>query len=333
MRWNRLLLLALVVVLLVVGAGLAFLLTLDLNDYKHNIERFVERETGRTFVIDGRIDLDLGKYTGLTVTDVRFGNPGWATDENMVLVKRASVVLDIYSLWPGPASIVLLELDNAELNLEKRESGENNWTFGDGGGGGGGLIPFFLRQAHVANFVLTVTMPVLDQPLEIRIDRLDQVQKDDGLFDAKLRGTLNGRTVNITGEYGPLESLLTATDLNIDIAGQFDTLSITVDGQIDDLASPRQPRGDIEITGPDIDHVTEMLGLPDLGGGDLDLKISLQPGKQDVAASVVGRISVCRRSPRVLTSYRVPSLVTVRNWISMRFIWKSARRSFIWTGC
>jgi len=291
MRWNRLLLLVLAVVLLVVGAGLAFLSTLDLNDYKQNIERFVVRQTGRAFAIEGRIDFDLGRYTSLTVNDVHLGNPDWATDEDMARVQRASVVLDVYSLWSGPVIIELLELDNAELNLEQRESGENNWTFGDGSEeSGGGLMPLILSQVHVANFSLTVATPALDQPLEIRINRLDQVQKEDGLFDAKLRGTLNGRSVNIAGEYGPLESLLNATDLNIDIAGQFDTLSITVDGLIDDLVRPRQPRVDIEITGPDIDHVTGMLGLPDLGGGDLDLKISLKPGKQDVAASVVGRI-------------------------------------------
>lgn len=291
MRWTRLLLLIFAAVLLVVGAGLVFLLTLDVNDYKHNIERFVESETGRAFVIDGRIDLDLGQLTGLTMTDVRFGNPDWAGSENMARVGRASVVLDLRSLLSGPVIVELVELDNAELNLEQRKSGENNWTFGAGSDeSGGDLVPLILRQAHVANFALTVTTPALDSPLEIRINRLEQVQKSDGLFDAKLRGTLNDRTVNVTGEYGPLESLLAAQDLTVDIAGQFDTLSITATGLIDNLVRPRRPRIGIEIAGPDIDHITGMLGLPDLGGGDLDLKISLQPGMQDVAVSIAGRV-------------------------------------------
>lgn len=290
MRWTRILLVVLAVILLVVGAGAAFVLTLDLNDYKATIERIVVRQTGREFVIDGRIDLDLGGHTGLTVTDVRLGNPGWAAEENMARVGRASVVLDLRSLWSGPLTIMLLELDNAELNIEKRVSGENNWTFGEGGGEGGGLIPLFLHEAHVANFELTVTTPALERPLEIRIDRLDQVQDSDRLFDAKLRGTLNGRPVNLTGKYGPLDNLLAVTDVTIDITGQFDTLSLTVDGLIDDLTGPRQPRIEIEIAGPDIDDVTEMLGLPDFGSGDLDLALSLRPETNAAAVSVVGRI-------------------------------------------
>jgi hypothetical protein len=226
MRWTRLLLALLAVILLVIGAGITFLLTLDLNDYKHNIERFVARETGRELVIAGRIDLDLGGNTGLTVTDVRFGNPNWAANENMARVGRAYVVLNLSSLWSGPVMIELVELDNAELNLEQRESGENNWTFGEGGEGGddGGLVQLILRQVHVANFALTVSTPVLEQPLELRIDRLDQVHDSDGLFEAKLRGTLNGRPVNLAGKYGPLDNLLAATDLSVDVSGQFDTL-------------------------------------------------------------------------------------------------------------
>jgi hypothetical protein len=289
MRWTRLLLAVLAVILLVIGAGIAFLLTLDLNDYKRNIEQLVARETGRELVIEGRIDLDLGGNTGLTVTDVRFGNPDWAANENMVRIGRAYVVLKLSSLWSGPVIIELVELDNTELNLEKRESGENNWTFGDGGDGGG-LMPLILRQGHVANFALTVATPVLEQPLQISIDRLDQVQDSDGLFDAKLRGTLNGRSVNLNGKYGPLENLLAATDLSVDVSGQFDTLSITVDGLIDDLVRPRQPRINIDIAGPDIDDVTQMLGLPDFGRGNLDLKLSLRPETDDVAISVIGII-------------------------------------------
>jgi len=290
MRRTRFLLLALAVILLVVGAGITFLLTLDLNDYKPGIERFVARETGRSFSIEGRIDFDPGALTALSVTGIRFGNPDGGSGGDLARIGRISVVLDVRSLWSGRVILEQLALDDTQINLEQRKSRANNRTFGSGRVSGGGPVPFILRQVHVTNFALTVRTPALARPLEIRVDRLDQVQKSDGLFDAQLRGTLNGHTVNVSGEYGPLESLLTASDLTVDFAGRFDTLSISAAGLIDDLVRPRRPRIDIEMSGPDINDVTGMLGVPDLGSGDVDLKMSLQPGARDIAVSMTGRV-------------------------------------------
>ena len=291
MRWIRLLLVTLAAILLVLGAGVTFILTQDLNDYKETVERLVERSTGRTLVIDGRIDLELGPKTALTLTNARFSNPGWSTDEYMAHVGRAYIVLNLRSVLGDAFLIELIELEKSELNIELQASGRNNWTFGAEddkpekkerlSDDKKGFLPLILRQAHVDNFTLTVRTPALERPLEVLVDRLDQVELDDGLFDAKLRGLLNGRELNVSGEYGPLESLIAAKDLNLDITGQFGTLSIIAKGLIDDLTGPRRPRAEISITGPDIDDITGMLGLPDSGSGDIDLEISLRPRPKD----------------------------------------------------
>ncbi len=291
MRWTRLFLFVLAAIFLVIGAGVAFVWTVDLNNYKSGIEQFVSRSTGRVFSIEGRIDLDWGRHTGLTITGVHFGNPAWASSEFMASAERVHVVVDMRSLWMGPVIIDRLEIDRAQLNLEKQTADKSNWTFGDSGAKSDGApLSFILRHAQVDDFELTIAVPTLDHPLNICVDRLDQVQNSGGLFDAKFQGTLNGRAVDVSGKYGPLESLLTAQNLTIDVAGQFDTLSITVSGLIDDLVKPRQPRGDIRITGPDIDDVTGMFGLPDLGSGDLDLAVSMQPDGTDLGINIVGRI-------------------------------------------
>ena len=296
MRWIRPLLLILVVITLLIGGAIAFLLTLDVNRYKDNIEQLVARETGRSFSIGGPIMLDLGWKTTLSVTDLALGNPDWAANPDMARVARAKIVLDVRALWDRAVILDLVEIDAARLYIEANESGQNNWTFAlkqtdpSPNTEPGAAWRLILRAVHVADFELTVAVPGLPQPLQLDVDRLDQTELDSGLFDARLSGQLNGRDIEVAGQYGPLASLLTLTDLTIDVDGKFDTLHITVDSTIDDLVRPRRPSGTIEIVGPDIDDVTEMLGLEDLGGGDLDLKISLTPQPDALAFAASGHL-------------------------------------------
>ncbi len=129
MRRTRLFLFVLTAVVLVIGSGLLFLLNLDLNNYKSGLERLIGSEMGRQFVIDGRADISFGEQVSLTLTDVRLGNPDWAASEDMVQAGRVTVVLNLRSLLSDAMIIELVELDDATLNLEKVESGVNNWTF------------------------------------------------------------------------------------------------------------------------------------------------------------------------------------------------------------
>ncbi len=296
MRWIRPLLLILVVITLLIGGAIAFLVTLDVNRYKDNIEQLVERETGRSFSIGGPIVLDLGWKTTLSVTDLALGNPDWAANPDMARVARVKIILDVWALWDRAVILDLVEIDAARLYIEANESGQNNWTFAlkqtdpSPTTEPGAAWRLILRSAHVADFGLTVAVPGLSQPLQLDVDRLDQTELDNGLFDARLSGQVNGRDIEVAGHYGPLASLLTLTDLTIDIDGKFDTLHITADSTIDDLVRPRRPSGTIEIIGPDIDDVTEMLGLEDLGGGDLDLKISLTPQPDALTLDASGHL-------------------------------------------
>jgi hypothetical protein len=85
-------------------------------------------------------------------------------------------------------------------------------------------------------------------------------------------------------------------DLDFDITGQFDTLTITSRGHLDDVISPRQPSIDLRIEGPEIDHVTDMLGLSSLGSGTLDLDGSLKPAGDGLAAHIEGNLGRYRVS-------------------------------------
>ncbi|MFW2405120.1 MAG: AsmA family protein, partial [Gammaproteobacteria bacterium] len=304
MRWIKYLLVCLIIVVVIIGGGLGFLLTLDLNDHKERIAAMVERFTGRTLVLDGRVDLDLGELTSLELTDARFGNPDWATEPWMARLARGKVVINVRSLLEGPIVIEQFELDDAELHLESLKDGRNNWTFGavdaasedaspdsefdpetDSDG-----FPLVLRHAQGEDLFFTLALPALPRRLEIHADELTQQETDDGLLHAKASGTLNERAIAVSGQYGPLGNLVKATDVQFDVQGSFDTLWIAGTAMIDDLTWPRRPTADLDISGPSIDDDTEMLGLPDLGNGGLDITFTVSPKAEGVVSNVSGNI-------------------------------------------
>ena len=295
MRWIRILLIVFTVLAVVIGGAALFVFTFDPNDYKPQITALVERLTGRELVLDGRIDLELGAHTSLELTDARFGNPDWATEPYMARLERALLVVNLRSILDGPVIVERFEIEDAELHLEALEDGRNNWTFGDPGAATEAdnvtnVIPLVLRYVDARAFRFTLKHPALPRTLDIHAANLQQEQADDGLLDAAATGTLNERTVSIAGGYGPLANLLTATDLNIDANVTLDTLSISAKGLIDDLTWPRRPTFKLHITGPAIDDVTTMFGLPDLGDGGLDLEAAVHTASEGVDATLTGNL-------------------------------------------
>ena len=72
--WTRGLLIALSVVIVLIGAVIVLLLTIDLGRFKGNLEDYVSEATGRQFVIAGRFEPSLSKTVDLVAEDVRLAN-------------------------------------------------------------------------------------------------------------------------------------------------------------------------------------------------------------------------------------------------------------------
>ena len=294
MRWIRLITLTLLGAVLLITAAVVVLVNLDANRFKGNLEQYVEGKTDRSFKINGSLDVDVGRHLRLTVNDVRLGNPQWAASNDMVQLDYLTIVIDLWSLIDTPFVIELFELSGAKVNLETQQDGENNWTFGDGEQkevkDNSTPIPPILRLVRIADFRLTYLHPNLQAPLQVQIDSHQQRELESGLLEAELKGSINDRKVMINGQYGPLDNLLAGRDLQYDLSGVFDTLRISSAGHIDDLLNPTYPELTLAIKGPDIDHVTAMLGLTDLGSGNLDLDAEFGPQGDGLAVHIHGNL-------------------------------------------
>jgi AsmA protein len=112
---------------LVLAAVILIPLFVDPNDYRDEIARAVEEQTGRSLEIQGEISLSVFPWLGLEVGAVRLGNPPGFGDEPFVELRSAGVGARLLPLLSRRLEVSTLRLDGLRINLVKRADGSTNW--------------------------------------------------------------------------------------------------------------------------------------------------------------------------------------------------------------
>ena len=107
---------------------LAFVATFDANNYKPQIIEQVENATGRTFAINGDINLSIFPWIGLKVEDVFLGNEKGFKAEQFAIIKQLDVKVNVLPLLKKEVEINTILLHGLTIALEVAENKENNWS-------------------------------------------------------------------------------------------------------------------------------------------------------------------------------------------------------------
>ena len=283
MRWRRIVFWVTFSTLAVVVLALSWLWTADLGVFKPQLERFVTEQTGRGFSIDGEFHVDLAGKTTIIAEDVRFANAEWSETADMVTIGRAEVRIDLWSLISGPVLVELIDLDDTDVLLLNPGGTDPNWELpiesssdeGDAGDESGIAVLFMLID--VDRLRVRLESAQRDRPLDLVVEEFTQGYRDDNYLDLEIRGSLDGRRVEIDGEIGTFDALLAGRDFQADLDAVLDTFTLSARGRVDDIADLRRPQLEFTASGPDIDDLTRMLGLGEEGEGDIRLSGSLSP--------------------------------------------------------
>jgi len=266
---------------------------------KQLLERFVGKLTGRELVIDGNFDLDLGTKIRLDAKNIRLSNPDWAIKPWMIEADQLVLVIDTSSLFGETVSVESIDLNGLYINLETSNDGLNSWDFKKGSPsppkgvespGNSDKPAIIFGDIQVINAQVQHRGGVDDVTKTIRIANLQQHLQPDGLLHIELQGDLNGAQMEYTGTIGPYVNLLQGKNVSIDGKGQFGSLTLSGKATIDDIASPHRPLLNVELKGPNIDDVTSMLGVDDLGSGGFLVKITSSDANGELVASLRGDI-------------------------------------------
>ena len=113
---------------LVLLALFAFVATFDANNYKPQIIQQVEKTTGRTFTIDGDINLSIFPWIGLKVEGVALGNEKGFAAKQFAAIKQLDVKINVLPLLKKEVEINTIRLHGLNVSLEVAKDKSNNWS-------------------------------------------------------------------------------------------------------------------------------------------------------------------------------------------------------------
>ncbi len=220
MRWFRWVAGSAAVVVVVLGAGAAFLATLDLNSYKDEIQGSLERATGHRVAIDGPLHLAWSPRLGLAASGVRIANADWASEPTMATVGEISVGVEAIPLLTGKVEIRRFMLSDVRLLLEHDADGRGNWERDAGVGNAGGELPPIRRIELARVTVVWKGSPGAAERV-YHVERLSLAgDGPDSPLDALLVADLDGAPLELQGTLPALAAFGRAgATLPFDIAG------------------------------------------------------------------------------------------------------------------
>ena len=273
--------------LLLLTAALLFLWFGNLGAFKPQLERWVFEKTGREFVIEGRLDIDLGRETVIIAEGIRFENADWSEPKDMLEVGYLELRIDTFSAFAAPLKIALVRLEDVAVRLEQPASGQPNWAVVPPSAdpdpkSDKGAFGVIVRQIDTRDVRLVYQSPERTGPLELTVASLSQTHRNDDFLELLLDGALAGRNFDIRAVVGTWEALLATKNVAYDIDAQLDAFSVSSEGVIDDLVAPQRPSLTFAASGPDINDLLRILKLKEGGSGVIDVTGSVQPAEDDL---------------------------------------------------
>lgn len=228
----------LAVFVVIVGGGIAYVLNIDANAYKTDIEEAVREETGRQLTINGSIELDIGGETVFRISDVEFANADWGSRPQMVTLGEFEAVVHLIPTLFGTPDIKTVRLSGVDVLIETNEAGVSNTTFRKPG-------------------APAEEKPADDEPREIEapdgapitIPILRDVQIRD--ITATVRNAQAGTENTFRLDHLTLTGEGADSPLTLDMQAAFDDLPMVMAGTLGSPAAMQNPdqRWDVDVTG------------------------------------------------------------------------------------
>ncbi|CAA6803928.1 MAG: AsmA family protein [uncultured Thiotrichaceae bacterium] len=128
MKIIKWLLISLFFVIVLVGAGAAFLISnFDANQYKDQITSAVKKQTGRDIAIDGELELSVYPDISLALGKTTLSNAEGFAGKHFAQVESANVSVELLPLLKKQVTIDEIRLNGLDLNLHRKADGSTNW--------------------------------------------------------------------------------------------------------------------------------------------------------------------------------------------------------------
>lgn len=202
--------------LLLVALVVAIVQLMSWNVLKPLIIERVEAATGRSVAIEGDVKVDFLPRPGISLHEIKIGNPEWATSPYMLEAQRLSVSPSLGDLLDGEFVLDTVEMAGPTLTLEQRRDAPGNWVFRDTQDEETGQPPaaeekpassVTIRHLSLSEAQVRYQSPGADTPVELTIPSL-QIRRDSDSLNSKATFVFRERRFDLEAQTDSLEALL-----------------------------------------------------------------------------------------------------------------------------
>ncbi|HCU52774.1 MAG TPA: hypothetical protein DIC36_00310, partial [Gammaproteobacteria bacterium] len=123
------------VVLLVLVALYAVVMTVDIANYRGQVETLLSQSLEREVKMGGTIRLERSLNPRVIVDNITVANPSWASRPSLATIKQLQLRIALWPLLVQRLQIIEFKLVGADILLERRRDGTPNWILGARNGG------------------------------------------------------------------------------------------------------------------------------------------------------------------------------------------------------
>ncbi|MCC2658071.1 MAG: AsmA family protein [Panacagrimonas sp.] len=250
---------------LAIGVALVALVLLwDWNWFKRPIEKRVEQQTGRRFVIGGDLDVDLGWTPRVTLDDVHLGNAPWARTQDMLGAERADITIDLRELIAGRLRLPSIALTAPRIDLQNSPEG-GNWRIAtprpDEKEKGQDKAAPEIGRVRIDRGKITYFDPAERTDIEVDISTREGRQIERSLVLAAT-GTLRGLDFEADAKSGPVLSLAdTQTPYPFDARVRAGKTRAKFEGTVTGLQAFTAARVQLDVQGDTLAALHPLTGL------------------------------------------------------------------------
>ena len=239
------------------------------------------------------IDIDIDQSITIEVADVVIAQPEGFAGPAFLNLASATLRTSVPDLLLTQPKINSLTLTEPQLHLIQGLDGQSNWKFKGNETPASSVtgktpdtgIPVFLEHANISKLRLTL----VDSREEARTLHVD----------ATLNQDINGAELSVNGDFNeaPFRAEVTASsadafaslrDVNLGLDMSLGDVHLSGQALISDFRAPARPQVELALQGPSVEYFTNLLNLPPLSQGPLDLSLSVQPGIERMVVRLDG---------------------------------------------
>ena len=241
------------------------------------------------------IDIDVDQSITIEVDDVVIAQPEGFTGPAFLNLASATLRTSVPNLLLDQPKINSLILNRPQLHLIQGLDGQHNWKFGGAktpdssitGKASSTGLPVFLEHADMKKLQLTL----IDSREGARTLHADAtLSQDVSGANLSMNGNVNAAPFRAEVTASSADAFASLKDVNLGLDMNLGDVHLSGQALVSNLRAPARPQFELALQGPSVEYFTDLLNLPPLSQGPLDLNVSVQPGIDDMVVRLDGLI-------------------------------------------